>query len=246
MLGGSAIVMSRSFKRILIIGPTGSGKTTLAVRLSRLADIPHIQLDLLRYESDWHEVSVNEFRDRVIAAAKTDCWIIDGNYSAVRDITWSLADLVVWLDYPLSVVLWRLLTRTIHRLVTTTKVGNGNREQLRRLFGRRSIILWAIRSHSPLRKEYELKIEALRSDIPHVIRHRSPREAEKWVCIQVPAIPGWLVRSGRVAVGRLGVSCCLLRAGSGVVRVCPIRLMCPAWSPRCRMRTGGCGRRTRS
>ena len=173
--------MPEQIKRLLIIGPTGSGKTTLAKKISKESGIPYIELDLLRYGPNWSEVPIDEFRDRVATAVAADCWIIDGNYAAARDLTWKSADLVVWLDYSLPVILNRLLMRTVRRLVTMTDVGNENKEQLRRVFGRRSIILWAVRSHSPLRKEYEIRIAALRSDRTVIVRHRSPQATNAWL-----------------------------------------------------------------
>jgi len=153
----------------------------LAVRLATESRLPHVELDLLRYRSNWREVPTGEFIDQVGAATQAPCWIIDGNYSAVRNLTWSRADLVVWLDYSLPVILYRLLTRTIHRLFTKANIGNENREQLLRVLGRRSILLWAIRSHAPLRKEYEIMVKSLHSDAPYVIRHRSPKETRVWL-----------------------------------------------------------------
>ena len=45
-------------------------------------------------------------------------WVIDGNYSAVRDIVWDRAEAVVWLDFPLRTVLWRYAIRTRRRIRT--------------------------------------------------------------------------------------------------------------------------------
>jgi adenylate kinase family enzyme len=175
--------VTKSFKRVLVIGPTGSGKTTLAESISRVSNLRHIELDLLRYRRNWQEIPADEFVEQVAAIAQTDSWIIDGNYSAVRELIWKRSDLVVWLDYSLPTILYRLLIRTVRRLVTMTDIGNENRESLRRLFGRRSIILWAIRSHSPLRKEYEIMIAASPSNSPRVIRHRSPKETRAWLSL---------------------------------------------------------------
>ncbi|NLG68109.1 MAG: adenylate kinase, partial [Firmicutes bacterium] len=55
------------------------------------------------------------FRHRVHEATSGRCWVVDGNYSRVRDILWPMADTVVWLDYPLPVILGRLLRRTARR-----------------------------------------------------------------------------------------------------------------------------------
>lgn len=173
--------VTKSFRRILVVGPTGCGKSNLAATLADASGLPHIELDLLRYERGWQEVPVDEFIDRVTSIVERDSWIIDGNYSAVRELTWGRADLVVWLDYSLPVILWRLLHRTAHRLVTGEDVGNDNREKFRRVLGPRSIILWAIRSHAPLRKEYELTVAALKPSIPYVVRHRSPNETDAWL-----------------------------------------------------------------
>ena len=173
--------MNEPFRRVLIIGPTGSGKTTLARTLSKIGNLRHVELDLLLYARGWQEVPPEEFNDKVAHLVKQDSWIIDGNYSSVRELAWNRADLIVWLDYSLPRVLCRLLLRTGRRLITAADVGNGNRERLRRVFSNRSIILWAIRSHSPLRKEYEIKLEQLQAATPKIVRHRSPKETRVWL-----------------------------------------------------------------
>jgi adenylate kinase family enzyme len=180
-IADGSIAMTISFRRVLVVGPAASGKTTLARELSSISGLPHIELDILRYQRDWKEVSTADFRDHVAAVTEGDSWIIDGNYSAVRVLTWNRADLVVWLDYSLPVTLRRLLVRTFRRLATAANVGNENREKLNRLFGRHSIIAWAIRSHSPLRREYEIMIAESRPNGPYIVRHRSPRATRIWL-----------------------------------------------------------------
>jgi len=186
--------MSGSFKRVLVVGTTGSGKTTLARRLSDIGGLPHVELDELRYERDWQEVAATTFRERVAAVVGTECWVVDGNYAAVRELTWSRAELVVWMDYSMLVVLRRLLGRTVRRLTTKADAGNGNREQLGRLLGRRSILVWAVRSHAPLRKEYEMTIATPRANAPRVVRLRSPSQTRAWLAQLRNGAPGlvWL------------------------------------------------------
>jgi adenylate kinase family enzyme len=173
--------MIQSFRRILIIGTTGSGKTTLARTLSRIGGVRHIELDMLMYRDNWKAIPVEHFVEQVAAIAESDSWLIDGNYASVRRLTWERADLVVWLDYPLGIILGRLLKRSFLRLLRSSDLGNNNREQFRRLFGRRSIVLWAIRSHGPLRKEYEIAVTSKRSNSPCIIRLRSPRRTRIWL-----------------------------------------------------------------
>src|SRR5688572_16675732 len=60
----------------------------------------------------WTPVPEHVFRARVAAAVAGDRWVLDGGYSHVRELTWSRADTVVWLDYPMRTVLRRWAGRT--------------------------------------------------------------------------------------------------------------------------------------
>ena len=94
--------------RILILGRTGSGKTTLARELAAAVHVPHIELDSLYFGPNFSTVPLPLLRERTSAAIAGEHWVIDGNKRAVRDLVWPRADTVVWLDYPLRVSLWRL------------------------------------------------------------------------------------------------------------------------------------------
>ncbi len=72
--------------RISVVGNTGSGKTTLAAELADMLGCPHIELDALHWGPDWTPQPVDIFRDRVRQATAGERWVVDGNYSRVRDI----------------------------------------------------------------------------------------------------------------------------------------------------------------
>ncbi len=86
-------------QRINVVGVTGSGKTTLARRLSDRLDIPHVELDALFWGPGWTETPDDVFRERVRQALAGERWVVDGNYSRIRDIIWPRADTIIWLDY---------------------------------------------------------------------------------------------------------------------------------------------------
>ena len=173
--------MPVSFRRVAIVGAVGSGKTTLAKEIAHRIDAPHIELDALRYQPGWVIEADETFRGKVAAYVGTDEWVIDGNYADVQDLTWLRAQLLVWIDFRLPVLLWRLLRRTFGRLWKREEFSNGNREKFRRVFSSQSILIWAIRSHGPRRRRYEELITRPRYAHLQVIRLRSPSAVSGWL-----------------------------------------------------------------
>ena len=169
-------------RRINVTGNTGSGKTALARRISHRLSIPHVELDAIRHGPDWTETPDEIFRDRVSLALSGEAWVVDGNYSVVRDVVWSQAQMIVWLDYPLRTALWRLVRRTLRRCFTREELWNGNRESFRKSFlSRESILLWLLQTYRHQRGEYPALVR--RPEYAHLamVRLRSPRETEQWL-----------------------------------------------------------------
>jgi adenylate kinase family enzyme len=173
--------MPASFRRVVVVGAVGSGKTTLAREIAHRIDAPHIELDALRYQQGWVLEADETFRGKVAAFVGTDRWVIDGNYADVQDLTWLRAQLLVWVDFRLHVLLWRLLRRTFGRLWRGEEFSNGNREQFRRVFSSQSILIWAIRSHGRRRRRYEELLTHPRYAHLQVIRLRSPSAVNVWL-----------------------------------------------------------------
>src|ERR687884_638968 len=105
-------------ERILILGRTGSGKTTLARELAAALQVPHVELDSLYFGPDLSTAPLAVLRQRTSAAIAGDRWVTDGNKRAVRDLVWPGANTVVWLDSPSAVSLWRLAKRPRRRTST--------------------------------------------------------------------------------------------------------------------------------
>jgi adenylate kinase family enzyme len=167
-------------RRLLVVGPVSAGKTRLSLAVAERTGLPHVELDAVRFDANWNQLSEAEFREHVQRLAAESAWIIDGNYASVRDIVWRRADTIAWLDYSKAVVLRRILWRTLRRIALREDLGDGRRERWTRLVGADSIILWAVKSHGALRKEYERATEVYGSDVL-VVRLRSPRETQRWL-----------------------------------------------------------------
>ena len=169
-------------QRIVVVGTTGTGKTTMAARLAAIRGCCHVELDALHWEPNWTEAPLEDFRRRVEQALVEDTWTVDGNYSEVRDITWGRADTVVWLDYGLPVILWRLTRRTIHRVVTREKLWNGNYERFWPQFlSRESLFLYAMKTYRARRRTYSALGRQAEYSHLEMIRLPSPREAKGWL-----------------------------------------------------------------
>ncbi len=144
-------------RRISVVGNSGSGKTTLARQLAAVLAIPHLELDSVFHQPGWEPLDPETFRRRVTAFTEGRSWIVDGNYSDVRDIIWSRADTVIWLDPPRWRVMRQISWRTLSRMVTRAELWNGNREpwsNLFRLDPSESVIAWAWTRHRVYRARY--------------------------------------------------------------------------------------------
>lgn len=169
-------------QRIAIVGTTGSGKSVLAERLAPLLEAEHVELDALFWTAGWRPVLAELFRQRVEAATSGSRWIVAGNYGQVRDIVWGRADTLVWLDYPLPLVLRRLALRTVKRAVTREDLWNtGNRESLGSMIGKQSILRYALRTHRANRARFASDVADPRYGHLEVHRFDAPRALAPWL-----------------------------------------------------------------
>ena len=170
-------------QRVVVIGTTGAGKTTLAEHLARMLDARFVELDGFFHEADWQPAELDVFRARIAAAIDTPRWVSAGNYrTLVEDLLWRAADTIAWLDYPFPLVMWRLFWRTLRRGVRNEELWNGNRESLRaQFFTSDSLFNWARKSHWKHRREWTARLAA--PDLAHVrvVRLRSPSSTNAWV-----------------------------------------------------------------
>jgi len=137
-------------RRVEVVGPSCSGKTTAARRLAAILGVPYVELDALHHDAGWTEAPAEVLQERVRAAldAAPDGWVVDGTYfGKLGTLVLDRADTIVWLDIPFRTAIRRVLWRTLRRAVKREELWNGNRESLRLAFSRDSIVLWVFRTH---------------------------------------------------------------------------------------------------
>lgn len=167
--------------RIVVVGATGSGKTTLSARLARALGVPHLELDAVHWQPNWEMMETGAFRRRVEELTQAGAWVADGNYSKARDILWSRASALVWLDYPLLFIFWRLFSRSVRRLLRREELWNGNRETWKGMFfSKESLFVWLAQSYPKMRRTYPELLAQPENAHLRVIRLRSARETEQF------------------------------------------------------------------
>ena len=141
------------FSRVVVVGTSCAGKSTLARRLAGMLASEHVELDSVYWGPEW--TPRPDFIQTVRAIVQRPRWVIDGNYSAVRDIIWRRSSAIVWLDYSFARVFSRALRRTAQRIITRERLYAGNRETLRNaLLEADGIPWWVIRTHGKRRRDF--------------------------------------------------------------------------------------------
>ncbi len=164
--------------KVLVVGTSGSGKSTLARRLSKELKLRDIELDALFRKENWQQSDQQEFRQKIQDALAGDSgFVIHGNYGKVRDLTWGNAEFVIWLDYSRSLVMWRVLKRSLLRILKNEVLWAGNKESFKKTFlSQDSIILWSWKTYELRRQQYaELMTSAEYSHIK-VLRFNQPSQ----------------------------------------------------------------------
>ena len=170
--------------RLAVIGPSGSGKTWVSTRLAKRLELRHVEIDALFHGPNWESCTLDELRERVVAATEGDGWISDGTYhQMIGEVVLERAQTIVWLDLPVRLIQLRLFRRTYLRKKHRVELWHGNqegpwRESLRYL-------MWP-----SLKRSFENRrnLPALFARHPHLEVHRlrSDREVRGFVQAWAP------------------------------------------------------------
>jgi adenylate kinase family enzyme len=148
-------------KRVLIIGPGASGKSTLARRLGEITGLPVIELDKVFWRPSLEETPRDRWVEVQRGLVEGTKWIMDGDfgpYDAI-EIRLRAADTIIFLDFAFIRCAWRAIRRSRERL---------------------DFWLWLFRYRSQSRP---FLIKAMRTDAPTAAIHvlRNPQAVQLFV-----------------------------------------------------------------
>ncbi|MFE7953487.1 hypothetical protein [Streptomyces sp. NPDC057426] len=112
--------------------------------------------------------------------------MVEGNYSKLADVVWHRADVLVWIDLPLPLIVRRIVYRSLRQLAgLDTSVQAQRLTWKRAFFGRRSLLRTAVRKYRNNRPRYARQVAETATLGVRVVRLRSGREAEAWLSRQL-------------------------------------------------------------
>src|SRR5271168_2563501 len=106
-----------SMKRVVILGPGASGKSTLARELGEIAGLPVIELDKIFWQPGLAATPGDAWAEAQRSLVEKDAWIMDGDlgpYDAV-EVRLRAADTIIFLDFSLMRCAWRAMRRSRER-----------------------------------------------------------------------------------------------------------------------------------
>jgi len=168
-------------KRIVIIGTSGCGKTTLAKKLSKILNITCYDLDDYYWLPNWQPQSDKEFFNIVDMLSSKKTWIMSGNYSKVNHFIWERCDTIIWMDYSLLRCLYQGIKRSLKRYIGKQPCCGNNYESFRRTFlSRNSIILWILSTYKRRKKSYKQAFKNKKEGKAYLM-FSNPEETNKWL-----------------------------------------------------------------
>ncbi len=105
-------------KRVVIIGPGASGKSTLARQIAEITGLPVVELDKLFWQPGLVEMRRDRWVELQQSLASESAWIMDGDlgpYDAI-EVRLRQADTIIFLDFSIARCVYRTLRRSRERM----------------------------------------------------------------------------------------------------------------------------------
>lgn len=166
----------KEFRRALVLGPLGAGKTQFSIELSNYVSLPVVHLDREFLLPNYTKPNSFDWERRVQIISASQQWIMDGNFFDVMECRLKRADVVFYLNFPQRICTIRLLRRTLSNIGKVRKdIGLPERIHLLHLI---HAATYKSRKES---KFQSTLVDANRRNIP-VIQFMRPETADSFLC----------------------------------------------------------------
>ncbi|KAL9655642.1 hypothetical protein ABK040_002305 [Willaertia magna] len=138
----------------------------------------------IAWKPNWTLISNEEFIEKVehfLEENRNKGWVIDGGYGNKTDIHWKEADLIIYLDYPFIVNFYRMLKRTLRRVIFKEECCNGNYENFSQQFTKDSLFYYLFTSFYKSKAKLEAVYERNRRDNLEIITFKNPHSLIKFL-----------------------------------------------------------------
>jgi adenylate kinase family enzyme len=173
-------------QRVVIVGPSSSGKSTLGERLAALIGVPFVELDGLFWKPGWEESRDEEFQAKLQPALAGEQWVAAGNYFRhMWPTIWRRAETIIWLDLPFRVSAGRIVRRSWRRWRNNEVLWGTNKErfwsQLKLWSKKDSLITYTWQQRKVVDERYSGAMSDPRWAHVRFVRLRSAAEVEAFV-----------------------------------------------------------------
>lgn len=162
------------FKRVAIIGAPGSGKTTLAIELKDVYNLPVVFLDSFYQFPNWVMRDPKERDEMILKETKKEEWIIDGTFIDTLEERVKVADLVIFLDFSTSVQIKGIFKRFFSNIGKDKIDMPGCKERLNPSF------IFYVLTYNKKRRKYLIDILE-KYDKNKILQFKTQAELKEWL-----------------------------------------------------------------
>ncbi|RXJ74413.1 adenylate kinase [Veronia nyctiphanis] len=174
--------------RIKVVGTNGSGKSYFSAKLSRVLNVPYIEMDAHYWRPDWQTAPSREFVTNLKTAMRSSSWVMDGNYDHISGEVMPDVDTLIWLDYSFSRTVSQALRSAVNNVVTRKEMWAGNRETLKTaFFSKDSRFISTVKTYHQTRRHLSARVTEEGMKHLNIIRLKHPDEAAAFLSAMQPA-----------------------------------------------------------
>lgn len=163
-----------SFQRIVVVGCCGAGKSTFSAALARRLCLPYVERDRLG------DLGSEAYRTAVDRMLTQEEWVLDGPPYYVDGLVYPAAQIVIWLDYGKTLVLWRAIRRSLRRTFCPPESEESRWWRFRQ-WSAPGGPCWAWQTYSQRKQEFAALSRRPELASVQVVRFGCPAEARAWL-----------------------------------------------------------------